>query len=161
MHVSRVSPAKDLCKAPLPIVLPRLRPALITWFSNFILFFSCWTFCWNFWRTKQILKFQKVLFTFLNSWTSLGLVFLLTSSLSRQELFLLCKPLALKLKVKFGKCIFETMQRYFSKMLLKNVFKLHNLARGSCWIHQFKSEHWSQATLGQGSSWMGDRLCCR
>ena len=27
-----------------------------------------------------------------------------------------------------------------------------------CWIYQFSSDHWSQATLGQVSTWMGDRL---
>ena len=28
----------------------------------------------------------------------------------------------------------------------------------SCWIHQFSSDHWSQATLSLVSTWMGDRL---
>ena len=27
-----------------------------------------------------------------------------------------------------------------------------------CWTYQFSSDHWSQATLGPDSTWMGDRL---
>ena len=48
---------------------------------------------------------------------------------------------------------------WYEKLMLNDYFHLHLSATAiPRWIYQFSFDHWSQATSGPVSTWMGDRL---
>ena len=48
---------------------------------------------------------------------------------------------------------------WYDKLMLNDYFHLHLSATAiPRWIYQFSFDHWSQATSGPVSTWMGDRL---